>query len=206
MMYRFLKILAILFLLVVAFCLSSWFFFPWEKAGEYALNMVDHRVSSAGAALSWQEVDSRGRIDPVIHVRGLEVRTFAGVVSIPDLMVQPLPSRSVTVMGPAFDVEYSSGIISFTLGGLSPAYETEGSFTVQVRGNTFDLKDIAVDGDVSVRGGLSLDRNSRRLTFADLLLEVPENMESILYSTSSFLPLRKMETGQWRLFTGSDEQ
>jgi len=206
MMYRLLKILAILFLIVVVFSLSSWFFFPWEKAGEYALNMADDRVSSSGAALSWQEVDSRGSLDPVIHVRGLEVRTFAGVVSIPELVVRPLPARSLAVMGPAFDVEYSRGIFSFTLGGLSPAYETEGSFTVQVRGNTFGLEDVAVDGDLSARGDLSLDRNSRRLTVADLVLEVPENMEGILYSTSSFLPLRKMETGQWRLLTGSDEQ
>lgn len=203
------KIARTLLILIVAlagFSFSAWFFFPWDRAGEYALNNVAERAGQKGIEIEWSDIEKYGRLMPSIYVRDLRLGTFAVDMSIPNLRIQPLPFLSILKMVPSFSLDYDQGILGAAMGGLSPAYRTEGSLMLSSSGRNVELGDIDVSGDINVSGSATVEIGRARFSKADMTLEVPEKMEGVLYTLIGFMPLQRVRSGEWKLLTGGEGQ
>jgi len=193
--------LVIVFLIVLIF--SGWWFFPWVNTGEYVASHVSQTLRQNGILAEWDNVTSRGRIRPVISFNNVKVNSFAGRLSFQHVKIKPRALVSLTGMGLVFNISFPESLLRTSLVEQQDL-EIKGSLDLRAGLNTIDIEQVSVTGDIGIKGDLSIDPDKRKFSYADIDIEVPEQMDSMFYSLGGFLPINRISSGQWELSTGSD--
>ena len=182
------KILKI-FLLIIGFGFSLYYFMPWAEAGKFAMSIAHSQLQARGMRLNYSDVSGE---DDGFTVHNL---TLSGMVnlSFSSVTLRPQILSSVLSLAPVCDIEFKGG--SIQLGQVMRF--GDGGFLLTA-GREILLENLRTNGDFSVNGYLTLNTATMKIGRADARLDVPEAFANNMGMLRNFLPLVQ-EGGRWYL-------
>ena len=182
----------------VLFLVACWFFLSWDQVGRYVLHFSASQMESRGVMLSYEDLEVNRGLNPVFHIKGMEMISFAGTVEIRDIYVSLNAPRSMGSLGIAMDLSIPTLLIEPRVGGME-RMTTGGKGSLFFRKDLLQLHDLDFQGDISISGAASYYNESGKIESEGLLLEVPEEMDKNLEVLRGYLPLKKIGSGKWGL-------
>ena len=184
-MRRVLSRVARVLLFLVGALAALWLAMPWREVGSAALSLASGR---AGIAVGGVE-----GVDGGFTVEGLSTRGVPSV-SFRSVTIRPQLWASVLSVAPVCEVEFDGGTI--TMGqvlslGAGGALVTAGRSEILFEG-------LRTDGDLTVRGFLTIDPARMRIGTAEAAVQVPASFEGNMDGLRTILPLVR-EGDRWYL-------
>ncbi|MBN1332466.1 MAG: hypothetical protein JW971_01770 [Synergistales bacterium] len=187
---------SVLFLLV--FVVTCWNFISWKQVGDYLMNASSAEMERHGVTMSYRDLTVDKGLNPHVHVTGLELVSFAGIIEAGDLFISLEPFGSLQQLGGAFSLSIPSLIIRPRIGGMTEM-TSGGTGDFLIRKDLLICKDMNFEGDISISGGARLDLDTGRLASEGLLVQVPEEIDRNLDVLTGYFPIKRTGPGQWSL-------
>ena len=184
---------------VLGFAAGILLFFPFEPLCDLAAMKVIAGAAQNGAYVSFNEAYAEGVLDKVFVCRGIGADFPVFRITAEDLRIDPAFARSLLSKSFAARVYIGSGEITPMVG--SDLKWTGGSADLSVGNGGLVLRNIRIDGDLSVRGDIEFSAHEGKILRADLSIRVPHETDRMLQmaAASGIVPLHKGQPGEWRV-------
>jgi hypothetical protein len=184
-------------ILFAAFLLGTFWAFPWDRLAESILEETSRKAAAAGFRMDPGMARIVSRFPPSVEIRNMSLTNPLGSMQSPSVEVRLKPFAALAGMKPVLTLESPTaqlnvpGSRTLTLSGIAAEVDMSRSET--------RIVSLQVGGDLTLSGKLSWSFEKRRLSFADLAIRAPENLEPVLNLLRSSTGLRPEGNGQWRL-------
>lgn len=196
-MMKALRFLLLVFSLLIGVAAGLWAFFPWDQAVQVAFDEAAREAGRRGTELSALEVSGSGGLKPLFRVRGLSMRHSLFTANAALVEARLSPFKSLLARSIVMDLSLGAGDLLLLQGHR---LSWRNGFLHLVAGpGTFDVSRLDMTGDLTVKGGFSIDPSTSRLTGAALDIRVPAEMDSVLAGLQALLPIRKEGEGRWKV-------
>ncbi|PIE54859.1 MAG: hypothetical protein CSA35_04390 [Dethiosulfovibrio peptidovorans] len=195
-MRRFRAFLAIAVALITGILVGIRLFIPWALGAELAFLQASSYASSYGADLQVLRFGDRGVI-PTVTMRGLSLNSsMMGNLRCDEVAVRPLIMESVLHWSPTAQLTVSRGVLALP-GGVD--HRLDGAMTCLLSSGTILLSDVALTGDLSAQGRVSISPERGKILEADMVISVPEDMDGAMTVLSQLFPMKRSPDGTWAL-------
>ena len=185
-------------LFAVSFLVACWVFLSWDQVGRYVLNFTASQMEDRGVTLNYEDLEVSRGLNPVFHIEGMEMISFAGTLKIRDTYVSLNAPRSIGRLGLALDLSIPALVIEPRVGGIT-RMTSGGEGALFFSRELLQLHDLDFRGDISISGGARYHNDSGKIESEGLVLEVPEEMDKNLEVLRGYLPVKKIGSGKWGL-------
>ncbi len=168
-------------------------FLPWEEMAELAFLKLSSRAP-AGITLRSDGFFVQGLI-PSPGVKGLEVKSFMGVVKIGSLKVTPVLIGSLFRLAPTVKIEMERSVAM--VGGGNTSFG--GEMVLSLRAGILSVTDVNITGGLAVQGYLDISLDTSKISKADMTLKSPKELEGVFSAASAMMPLKLGSDGVWSL-------
>lgn len=179
--------------LLLGLLVGARLFMPWNEITELAFLKASSRTPD-GVTLDSKSYFVQGLI-PSLGIRGIELKTFMGSVSVDSLKTTPLLTASLMSLSPTALVEIDGAMTN--VGGKDSSFR--GSLVVSIKPGRVSIEKLNLTGDLSTKGGLDISLETSKIIRADMTLECPKELEGALSAASAMMPLERGTDGVWTL-------
>ena len=184
--------------LIAGLAIGFYCCFPWDSIAENAFSKAVIRVSEKGIYLTKSSTDTSGIVDKTF--------TYNGVTA--ELPFAKLKINNLSVTPKTFSFMSDSKEAHVTLRNVILVAITRHEFSlrsaradVTYNENNVKLENIAVSGDISVRGSAEIDMTEKKLVKAALIVNAPPVFDRVMNMArlARIAPMQKIKDGEWRI-------
>ena len=197
-----LKYLGRTILFIIFFFTGLWIFASWDELGVLAFEEIRAVAASRGYYLTCAAIRREGLFPPLyifseMDAEGPMVKTTFERATV---MFEPL--RSVLSLKPVFRMGFTDASVRYIPNnGFSMAY---GEMLVEANASTVILKNIVIDGDLKVSGGMKIGLKDRAIVYSDVVMTVPPEINMILNTQMAGQFVENVSPGEWRITANAD--
>lgn len=191
--------LKLVLIAAAGFILGILLFFPWQSIGDYVMSRGLAIAAENGIYASVDGCGAEGLIDKEIVYQRVTAdfpvfRFSVGEIRLNPAFISSLFSRKL------------SCTVKLGRGEIMPVTRqklewTSASASIFIEKELVSVRDIEFLGKFSARGFLEISRETGRISRANMILHIPEDMDRAfeMLSRSGMAPLTKIKTGEWKV-------
>ena len=184
-------------LFFVFFSAGLWIFAPWDELGVMAFEEVRAVAANHGYYLTCMEIRREGLFPPRYLFYEMDAESPMIKVTFEEASVGLEPLRSMLSLKAAFRMGFTDASVKYIPNnGFSMAH---GEMLVEANAANVILKDIMIDGDLKIIGGMELDIENRAIVESDAIMTVPPELNMILNMPMMGMFVESVAPGEWRI-------
>ena len=186
---------AILFFLV--FITGLWIFAPWDELGVLAFEEMRAAAANRGYYLTCMAIRREGLFPPRYLFSEMDAEGPMVKTTFREAAVGLEPLRSVLSRKATFRFEFTDASVRYIpKNGFSM---TNGKMRFEADTANAALKNILIDGDLKMRGGMKLGLADRVILESDVVMTVPPEINMILNAPGAEEFVENLSPGEWRI-------
>ena len=190
---------AILFMLV--FITGLWVFAPWDEFGVMAFEEVRAVASNHGYFLTCMAIRREGLFPPRYIFFEIDAEGPMVKVTFGEAAVGFEPVRSLLSGKAVLHMEFTDASVRYIPNNSFSM--SDGEMLIEADAANVTMKNIMIDGGLSMRGGIKLDIRARTIVEAivesDAVMTVPPEMNMILNMPMMERFVESVAPGEWRI-------
>ena len=190
---------AILFLVI--FFAGLWVFAPWDELGVLAFEEIRAAASKQGYYLTCMAITREGLFPP---------RYVFSEMDAEGPMVKSTFGEARVGLEPLRTVLYRKAVVRMGFTNASVKYIPKNSFSlikgdvlVEADAANVMLKNIMIDGDLKMSGGMKLGLRDMAIVESDAVMTVPPEINMILNMPMMGNFVENVSPGEWRIKTNA---
>ena len=192
---------AILFLVV--FFAGLWVFAPWDEFGVLAFEEVRAVAADQGYYLTCAAIRREGLFPPRYLFYGMDAEGPMVKATFGEATVGFQPLRSALARKAAFRMGFADATVRYIPNNSFSM--TSGEMLVEADIANLIMKNIMIDGDLKMSGGMKLGIVDRTIVESDAVMTVPPEMNMILNMPMMGRFVESVAPGEWRIRANAEQ-
>jgi len=192
-----LKYIGRIILFLVVFFAGLLVFAPWDELGMLAFEEIRAIAAKQGYYLTCMAIRREGLFPPRYVLLEMDTEGPMTKVTFEEATVRVEPLRSVLSGKAAFRMEFTNASVRYIPN--SNFSMTHGEMQVEANAANVTLKNIMVDGDLKMNGGMKLGLRDRTIIESDAVMTVPPELNMILSMPMMGRFVESVSPGEWRI-------
>jgi hypothetical protein len=194
---RFLKYAGRVILFLVVFLIGLWVFAPWDELGVLAFEELRTAAASRGYYFTCVGIRREGLFPPRYVFSEMDVEGSMVKATFGEATVGLKPLRSALSGKAAFRMGFTDASVRYIPNnGFSLA---SGNVMIEANAANVMMRNIAVDGDLKMNGGMKLGLGDRTIVESDVVMTVPPELNMILNMPMMGRFVESVSPGEWRI-------
>ena len=192
-----LKYLCRVILFIVGFFTGLWVFAPWDELGMLVFEEIRAVAANSGYYLTCLAMRREGLFPPRYTFFEMDAEGPMTKVTFRESTIDLEPLRSVLSGKAAFRMGFTDAAVRYIPNnGFSM---TRGEMLVEANAADVTLKNILIDGDLKMNGGMILGLEDRNIIESDAVMTVPPELNMILNMPMMGRFVESVAPGEWRI-------
>jgi len=194
---KFPKYLVMTVVFIGVFFTGLWVFAPWDEFGILAFEEVRAAAADRGYFLTCVAVRRVGLFPPRYLFYEMDAEGPMVKATFAEASVSLAPLRSMLSLKAAFRMEFADAVVRYI--PQNSFSMTRGEMLVEAGPAAVALRNISVDGDLGMSGGMKLELGDMSIAESDVVMTVPPELNLILNMPMMGMYVENVSPGEWRV-------
>ena len=184
-------------LFIVVFIAGLWVFAPWDELGVLVFEEVRAAAATHGYYLTCEAISREGLFPPRYHFSVMDAEGPMLKVTFEEATVGLEPLRSVMSRKAAFHMGFTDASVRYIPNNSFSMIH--GEMLVEANASNVIMKNIIIEGDLKMNGGMKLELEGRGIVESDAVMTVPPELNMILNMPMMSGFVESVAPGEWRI-------